>query len=98
MTISTTSAARRFPAETSSTASGVSWRLLSWWCGLGCWLLAGCQAPQPSRELVRRSEPLLGTFVTITVYGENREELSAAVSAAFGEVRRVEGLRCIHRA
>jgi len=76
----------------------VCWRRLSWWCGLGCSLLAGCQAPQPSHELVCRSEPLLGTFVTISVYGENRERVNAAVSAAFEEFRRIDGLMSIHRA
>src|SRR5947208_589308 len=98
MTTSTTLAAPRFRAETSPRASGVCWRRLSWWCGLGCSLLAGCQAPQPSHELVCRSEPLLGTFVTISVYGENRERVNAAVSAAFEEFRRIDGLMSIHRA
>ena len=60
--------------------------------------MAGCRTPQPSLELVRRSEPLLGTFVTITVYGENRERLHAAVSAAFEEFRRIDGLMSLHRA
>ena len=47
---------------------------------------------------MRRSEPLLGTFVTITVYGENRDALNAAVSAAFEEFRRIDSLMSIHRA
>src|SRR5438477_6482686 len=98
MRTSTTSAEPRFPAETSPTASDVCWRRLRWWFGLACSLLAGCQTPQPGPELVRRSEPLLGTFVTITVYGENRERLNAAVSAAFEEFRRIDGLMSIHRA
>src|SRR6266496_1853941 len=98
MTTSTTSAARRFPAETSPRASGVCWRRLRWWFGLTCWLLAACQTPQPGLELVRRSEPLLGTFVTITVYGETRAWLNAAVSAAFAEFRRIDSLMSIHRA
>src|SRR3989442_1312878 len=98
MTTSTTSAAPRFPAETSPRASGVRWRPLRLWFGLTCWLLAGCQTPRPSLELVRRSEPLLGTFVTITVYGENREWLNAAVSAAFEEFQRIDSLMSIHRA
>jgi thiamine biosynthesis lipoprotein len=70
---------------------------LRWWFGLSCWFAAGCQTPQPGLELVRRSEPLLGTFVTITVYGENREWLNAAVSAAFEEFRRIDRLMSIHR-
>jgi thiamine biosynthesis lipoprotein len=76
----------------------VCWRRSRWWFGLTCWLLAGCQTPQPRPELLRRSEPLLGTFVTITVYGDNREWLSAAVSAAFEEFRRIDSLMSIHRA
>jgi len=68
------------------------------WCGLACWLLAGCKTALPSPELVRRSEPLLGTFVTITVYGENRVQGNTAVSAAFEEFRRIDGLMSIHRA
>jgi thiamine biosynthesis lipoprotein len=71
---------------------------LRWWFGLACSLLAGCKTSQPGPEQVRRSEPLLGTFVTITVYGENRERLNAAVSAAFEEFRRIDGLMSIHRA
>lgn len=54
--------------------------------------------PLPSLELVRRSEPLLGTFVTITVFGENREALNAAISTAFDEFRRIDGLMSLHRA
>ncbi len=54
--------------------------------------------PLPSLELVRRSEPLLGTFVTISVYGENRERVNTAISAAFEEFRRIDGLMSIHRA
>src|SRR6185436_1357981 len=81
----------------SPTGSGACWRWLRWF-GLSFWLLAGCRTPQPSLELVRRSEPLLGTFVTITVYGENRERLHAAVSAAFEEFRRIDGLMSLHRA
>src|SRR5437867_4083975 len=98
MTTSTTSAAPRFPAATPPTASGVCWRRLKLWCGLTCWLLAGCETSLPSLELVRRSEPLLGTFVTITVYGENREQVNAAISAAFEEFRRIDSLMSIHRA
>src|SRR6185503_2883930 len=97
MTISTTSAAPPSPAATSPTASGACWRWLRWF-GLTCWLLAGCRTPQPSLELIRRSEPLLGTFVTIAVYGENRERGNAAISAAFEEFRRIDGLMSLHRA
>ena len=48
--------------------------------------------------MIRRSEPLLGTFVTIAVYGENRERGNAAISAAFEEFRRIDGLMSLHRA
>ena len=41
---------------------------------------------------------MLGTFVTISVYGENRERVNAAVSAAFEEFRRIDSLMSIHRA
>ena len=40
---------------------------------------------------------MLGTFVTITVYGENREWVNTAVSAAFEEFRRIDRLMSIHR-
>jgi thiamine biosynthesis lipoprotein ApbE len=71
---------------------------LRWWFGLTCSLLAGCKTSQPGPELVRRSEPLLGTFVTITAYGENRGWVNTAVSAAFEEFRRIDSLMSIHRA
>lgn len=62
-------------------------------------LLAGCESP-PSRshlELVRRSQPLLGTFVTISAYGSDKSELHQGISAAFEEIRRVDQLMSIHR-
>jgi thiamine biosynthesis lipoprotein len=71
---------------------------LKWWFGLACWLLASCRTSQPSPEPVRRSEPLLGTFVTISVYGANRERVNAAISEAFAEFRRIDALMSIHRA
>lgn len=71
-----------------------------WWCGLSLVLLAGCQtsARRPSLELVRRNQPLLGTFVTISAYGEDRASLNSAISAAFDEFRRVDALMSVHRA
>jgi thiamine biosynthesis lipoprotein len=71
---------------------------LNCWFGLACWLLTSCRTSQPSHEPVRRSEPLLGTFVTISVYGANRERVNAAISDAFDEFRRVDALMSIHRA
>ena len=61
---------------------------------------AGCQtAPlRPTAEPVRRSQPLLGTFVTITAYGADRAEVNTAISAAFAEIRRVDALMSLHRA
>jgi len=71
---------------------------LSWWFGLSYSLLAGCRTAPPSHDLVRRSEPLLGTFVTITAYDENHERVNAAVSAVFEEFRRIDSLMSLHRA
>jgi thiamine biosynthesis lipoprotein len=68
------------------------------WCGLAC-LLLGCQTSRtPRAELVRRSQPLLGTFVVISAYGPDRPTLNSAISEAFGEVRRVDSIMSLHRA
>src|SRR5262245_56390738 len=98
MRTSTTSAGPPFPAATSPRGFGACWRRLSSWFGLSCWLLAGCRTTPPNLEPVRRSEPLLGTFVTIAAYGENRERVNAAISQAFGEFRRIDRLMSLHRA
>lgn len=47
---------------------------------------------------MRRNQPLLGTFVTITAYGKDKELTQAAVGAAFDEFRHVDALMSIHRA
>jgi thiamine biosynthesis lipoprotein len=61
--------------------------------------LAGCRTPVPPRlEQVRRGQPLLGTFVTITAHGPDRADLHQAISAAFAEIRRVDELLSVHRA
>lgn len=60
-------------------------------------MLAGCRTPQPSLETVQRSQPLLGTFVTITAHGLDRESLQASITAAFDEFHRVDRLLSIHR-
>lgn len=62
-------------------------------------LLTGCRSLRPpaSAELVQRSQPLLGTFVTISIYSEDRDAAQSAISAAFAEVRRVDALLSIHR-
>ena len=61
-------------------------------------LAAGCRTPaRPRLELVRRSEPLLGTFVTVAVYAPSRDQGISVISAAFDEFRRVDALMSIHR-
>ncbi|MEO5802257.1 MAG: FAD:protein FMN transferase [Verrucomicrobiota bacterium] len=61
-------------------------------------LLASCQTTPQNLELIRRSQPLLGTFVTISAYGSNREKTQQAVSEAFGEIQRIDSLMSLHRA
>ena len=46
---------------------------------------------------MRRSQPLLGTFVTISAYGTDRVQLNRAVAEAFAEFRRIDTLMSIHR-
>lgn len=46
---------------------------------------------------MQRSQPLLGTFVTITAFGPDRETLQRAVSDAFEEFRRSDALLSVHR-
>jgi FAD:protein FMN transferase len=46
--------------------------------------------------LVQRSQPLLGTFVTVTVYARSEEAGQKAISAAFDEIRRVDGVLSVH--
>lgn len=62
--------------------------------GVGCQTRAFPSALEP----VHRSQPLLGTFVTVTAYGADRAEVNTAISAAFAEVRRVDALMSLHRA
>jgi len=68
------------------------WRYSKWLCVLAYCLTAGCAT---RRDLVRRAQPLLGTYVVISAYGANANE---AISAAFQEVRRVDALMSLHRA
>jgi thiamine biosynthesis lipoprotein ApbE len=49
-------------------------------------------------ELVHRSQPLLGTFVTISAWGPDRAVTLDAISAAFAEFRRADAVMSIHRA
>ena len=46
---------------------------------------------------MRRSQPLLGTFVTISAYGDDPDSVHAAINAAFEEIRRVDLLLSIHK-
>lgn len=61
--------------------------------------LSACRtAPtRPNAELIHRSQPLLGTFVTISAWGADPARVQSAISAAFAEVRRADALMSIHR-
>jgi FAD:protein FMN transferase len=61
-------------------------------CVLVCCLAAGCAQRS---DFVRRAQPLLGTYVVISVRGENAQP---AISAAFEEIRRIDALMSLHRA
>jgi len=55
--------------------------------------LCGCQAKQ-----VRRSQPLLGSFATISVAQVNdRQRAHQAIDSAFAEIRRIDSLMSVHR-
>jgi thiamine biosynthesis lipoprotein len=62
--------------------------------------LAGCQSPRtPSNiENVRRSAPLLGTFVVVSASGPDRATVHDAISVAFAEIQRIDGLMSLHHA
>ena len=67
------------------------------WCVLLWWLPAGClSSKSPSAEPITRLQPLLGTFVSITVYAEPIKT-QTAINAAFSEFRAVDRLLSIHR-
>jgi thiamine biosynthesis lipoprotein len=72
---------------------------LSWCCVLLC-LLTACRTirPHPKAELIHRSQPLLGTFVTISAYGPDRTTTLQAITAAFNEFKRADAVMSIHRA
>ncbi len=53
--------------------------------------------PRPKTELVHRSQPLLGTFVTISACGPDRATTLQAISAAFDEIKRADAVMSIHR-
>ena len=54
-------------------------------------LLTACKS---SEERTTRTQPLLGTFVSITVRGNSQE---GAISSGFEEIRRVDGLLSVHK-
>ena len=61
-------------------------------------LLVSCRTvSSPELISVRRSQPLLGTFVVITAYGHDAQALNTAVTAGFNEVRRIDALMSLHR-
>ena len=71
-----------------------------WCCALSLVWATGCQNPRSrehSPELIHRSQPLLGTFVTISAWGADRDAVQCAISAAFDEIRRADVLMSIHR-
>ncbi|MGY8650347.1 MAG: FAD:protein FMN transferase, partial [Verrucomicrobiia bacterium] len=70
----------------------------SWCCALLWCLLSGCQSWPPAKAVapVTRVQPHLGTFVSITVYGEPAK-VQPAIDAAFNEFRAVDKLLSIHR-
>ncbi len=51
----------------------------------------------PNPGLVHRSQPLLGTFVTISAWGADSAQVQSAISAAFAEIRSADALMSIHR-
>jgi FAD:protein FMN transferase len=79
----------------------VFWRHFSI-CVVSCsslLLTTACRTPppDPAIESVRRSQPLLGTFVVITVYSPSKERAHSAINAAFDEIRRADSVFSIHR-
>lgn len=60
-------------------------------------MLTSCQTTRQNLELVRRSQPLLGTFVTISVYDADRDKANRGISEAFGEIQRIDRVMSLHR-
>jgi thiamine biosynthesis lipoprotein len=48
-------------------------------------------------NLIHRSQPLLGTFVTVSVWSADAAAAQRAISAAFDEIRRADALMSLHR-
>ncbi|MEA2038097.1 MAG: FAD:protein FMN transferase [Nanoarchaeota archaeon] len=52
-------------------------------------LIAGCTVPSDKTE---QTKEYMGTFVTITVYGEEEAKANEAINKAYREIERIEGL------
>lgn len=78
------------------------WRLLICCAALSSLLVACRTTPRPETSKagatpIQRSQPLLGTFVTITAFDTNALRTHKAITAAFDEIRRVDLLLSIHK-
>ena len=68
---------------------GALWCVLLWWLPVGC-----LSNKSTAAEPVTRLQPLLGTFVSVTVYAEP-DEAQPAINAAFAEIRAIDRLLSI---
>src|SRR5215211_822258 len=92
-----TSPVRRFPVATLRKGSVASSLFTICCCGLVSLAAISCQTRPVAPVIVKRSQPLLGAFVTISVCGTPGEQLDKAISEAFNEFRRVDQILSIHR-
>lgn len=53
-------------------------------------LLSGCGTAEMKSPSVSRTVEMMGTFVSVTLYGENTSELEAAMNAAFARASELE--------
>ncbi len=63
--------------------------------GCGLFLAAGCK--RPDLPVVEREQFLMGTAVSITIAGEERDHAHRAADRAFGEIRRLEAIMSTYR-
>jgi len=78
----------------------VFWRHILTCAAVCSTLLTSACSPLPRQQAsdpVRRSQPLLGTFVVITVYAPSNAQAHSAINATFDEIRRVDSVFSIHR-
>ena len=61
------------------------------------WALALDAVAGQSAETIRRSQPVMGTFVTVTLHGSNHALLEQAATAAFEEFHDVDLRMSLHR-